>query len=41
MSVGKKIGELLEVQGIKAGDKVVLKPGDKLQDGGAVSLAKK
>ncbi len=41
VSVGKKIGELLEVQGIKAGDKVVLKPGDKLQDGGAVSLAKK
>ncbi len=41
VKVGKKIGELLEVQGIKAGDKVVLKPGDKLQDGGAVSLAKK
>lgn len=41
VSVGKKIGELLEVQGIKAGDKVVLQPGDKLQDGGAVSLAKK
>lgn len=41
VSVGKKIGELLEVQGIKAGDKVVLEPDDKLQDGGAVSLAKK
>lgn len=41
VSVGKKIGELLEVQGIKASDKVVLKPGDKLQDGSAVSLAKK
>jgi len=41
VKVGKKIGELLEVQGIKAGDKVVLKPGDKLQDGGAVSLVKK
>lgn len=41
VNVGKKIGELLEVQGIKAGDKVVLKPGDKLQDGSAVTLAKK
>ena len=41
VNVGKKIGELLEMQGIKAGDKVVLKPGDKLQDGSAVTLAKK
>ncbi|KIF80935.1 efflux RND transporter periplasmic adaptor subunit [Noviherbaspirillum autotrophicum] len=41
VSTGRKIGELLEVGGIKAGDKVVLNPGDKLKDGSAVAPAKK
>nr|WP_229210328.1 efflux RND transporter periplasmic adaptor subunit [Duganella sp. CF517] len=38
---GRKIGELVEVKGLKPGDKVVLAPEDKLQDGQAVRLAKK
>jgi HlyD family secretion protein len=41
VTVGRQIGELLEVQGIKPGDKVVLHPGDKLKDGGTIRLAKK
>ena len=38
---GRKIGELVEVKGVKPGDKVVLAPEDKLQDGQAVKVAKK
>jgi RND family efflux transporter MFP subunit len=38
---GRKIGELVEVKGLKPGDKVVLAPDDALQDGQAVKLAKK
>lgn len=38
---GEKVGELLAVTGLKAGDKVVLAPGDKLADGAAVTVAKK
>jgi len=41
VSVGKKIGELVEVHGVKAGDKVVLNPTEKLKDGSKVVLAKK
>lgn len=41
VSTGRKIGELLEVGGIKAGDKVVLNPDDNLKDGSAVAPAKK
>lgn len=38
---GRKVGELMEVSGVKPGDKVVLAPDDKLQDGAAVAVAKK
>jgi hypothetical protein len=38
---GRKIGELVEVKGLKPGDKVVLKPSEKLQDGQAVAVTKK
>jgi RND family efflux transporter MFP subunit len=38
---GRKIGELVEVRGVKPGQKVVLAPDAKLQDGQAVSMAKK
>lgn len=38
---GRKIGELVEIKGLKPGDKVVLAPDDKLQDGQAVKVAKK
>jgi HlyD family secretion protein len=38
---GRKIGELVEVRGVKPGQKVVLAPDAKLQDGQAVSVAKK
>ena len=41
VTVGRKIGELLEVRGIKSGDKVVLNPGEKLRDGSSITLAKK
>jgi RND family efflux transporter MFP subunit len=37
----RKIGELVEVKGVKPGDKVVMAPDAKLHDGAAVSLAKK
>ena len=39
-SVGK-IGDLMQVTGLKVGDKVVLTPPEKLKDGGAVVMAKK
>lgn len=41
VTVGGKIGELLEVKGIQAGDKVVLNPGEKLRDGSTITPAKK
>lgn len=41
VSAGRKIGELVEVAGVKPGDKVVLNPAPGLRDGQAVSLAKK
>ena len=41
VNVGIKLGDLLEVAGLKSGDKVVLKPLDKLKDGGRISFPEK
>jgi HlyD family secretion protein len=38
---GRKLGDLVEVHGVRPGDKVVLAPAADLHDGQAVSLAKK
>lgn len=38
---GRKVGELVEVKGLKPGDKVVLNPAAGLQDGQPVAVAKK
>lgn len=38
---GMKIGELVEVTGVTAGDKVVVRPPEKLRDGSAVAIASK
>jgi len=36
-----KLGDLAEVQGVKAGEKVVLNPGERLKGGATVTIAKK
>jgi HlyD family secretion protein len=41
VTVGKKIGELLEVHGLHVGDKVVQNPSEKVKDGTKLTLAKK
>ena len=41
VSSGRKVGELVEVTGVKPGDKVVSSPDAKLHDGQQVSVAKK
>lgn len=41
VTTGRKLGELVEVRGLKVGDRVVLNPGEKVRDGGAVSVTKK
>ena len=41
VTTGGKIGELVEVKGIKAGERVVLAPNSKVQDGTAVAPLKK
>jgi RND family efflux transporter MFP subunit len=41
VTVGEKVGDLTKVAGVKAGDKVILKPGEKLADGAKVSVTKK
>jgi len=41
VSTGARIGELVAVSGVAAGDVVVLSPGEKLRDGDRVSVAKK
>lgn len=38
---GQKMGDLLEVKGLKSGDKLALKPLDKLKDGSRISLPEK
>jgi RND family efflux transporter MFP subunit len=41
ISRGAKLGDLVEVGGLKSGDKVALKPLDKLKDGAKISLLEK
>ena len=41
VTASSKIGDLMQVSGVKPGDKVVLNPTEKLKDGGAVAIAKK
>ena len=43
VAVGKpgKLGDLVQVTGVKAGDKVVLSPPERVKDGASVTLAKK
>jgi len=41
VSTGRRVGDLVEVQGVKAGDRVVLNPNDKVKDGVAATAAKK
>jgi multidrug efflux pump subunit AcrA (membrane-fusion protein) len=36
-----KLGDPMEVQGVKAGEKVVLAPPEKLKSGATVAIAKK
>jgi HlyD family secretion protein len=36
-----KLGDLMEVKGVKAGDKIVLSPGEKVKDGSTVTITKK
>lgn len=41
VKVGAKVGELVEISGLKPGDKAVLNPGEKIRDGVSVAAAKK
>ena len=41
VSTGRKLGELLEVRGVAAGERVVLDPGEAIRGGVAVTVAKK
>jgi RND family efflux transporter MFP subunit len=41
VTTGMKLGDQLEVAGLKSGDKVALKPLDKLKDGSRISLPEK
>jgi len=41
VTVARKLGDLLEITGAAAGDKVVLSPPEKLKDGATVALLKK
>ncbi|MBL8515988.1 MAG: efflux RND transporter periplasmic adaptor subunit [Betaproteobacteria bacterium] len=41
VTMGGKVGDLVQVAGVKPGDKIVLKPSEKLKDGVAVAVLKK
>jgi RND family efflux transporter MFP subunit len=41
VTVGARFGEQVEILGVKAGDKVALRPLDKLKDGKKISVAEK
>jgi RND family efflux transporter MFP subunit len=41
VKVGRKLGDLVEVEGVKAGERVALSPPEKLRDGATVSPLKK
>ena len=41
VTTGRKLGDLVEVQGLKAGDRLVLDPAERIRDGATVSVAKK
>ncbi len=41
LAADRKLGDLVEVTGLQAGDKVVLDPPEKLRDGATVAVAKK
>ncbi len=41
VTAGRRLGDLLEVSGVKAGDKVALSPPAKLRDGATVALLRK
>jgi HlyD family secretion protein len=41
VTLGEKIGDLVRVTGVKPGDKVVLKPDEKLKDGALITIQKK
>ncbi|CAN5239288.1 efflux RND transporter periplasmic adaptor subunit [soil metagenome] len=41
VTVGGKIGDLVRVTGVDAGDRIVVHPGDKLADGARVAIEKK
>jgi multidrug efflux pump subunit AcrA (membrane-fusion protein) len=41
VKVGRKLGDLVEVEGVKAGERVALSPPEKLRDGATVAPLKK
>jgi multidrug efflux pump subunit AcrA (membrane-fusion protein) len=41
VETGAKLGDLVEVRGLKPGDRVALKPLDKLSDGARIKFAQK
>ena len=41
VTVGNRIGDLVQVTGVKPGDKIILTPSEKVKDGSAVAIVKK
>jgi hypothetical protein len=41
VQTGGTVGDMAEVSGLKAGEKIVLKPSDRVRDGTAVSTPSK